>query len=58
MKAVAESVNVTRNRFGVRKLNAPTVLFELNRITESQISTFLMRCREKFIKAKIEPGDR
>lgn len=29
---------------------------EINRVTESQVATFLSRCRDKFIKAKIEPG--
>lgn len=28
----------------------------MNRVTESQVVTFLTRCRDKFIKAKIEPG--
>lgn len=32
------------------------VLFELKRLTESQLNEFLKKCREKFIKAKIEPG--
>src|SRR5579883_1646569 len=38
------------------KTNIFKVLHELNRVTESQVSVFLSRCREKFIKAKIEPG--
>lgn len=29
---------------------------EITRVTESQVVTFLTRCRDKFIKAKIEPG--
>lgn len=58
MKSVADGVDKTRKTFNVNENDAktPQVLFELNRVTESQISTFLVRCREKFIKAIIEPG--
>ena len=58
MKSVANSVDKTRRLFRVSENdpNVPQVLFELERLTESQISTFLDRCKDKFIKAKIEPG--
>ena len=32
------------------------VLFEIERFTESQIKEFLNKCKEKYIKAIIEPG--
>ena len=59
MKSVAKTVDETHTKYGLdsNKNNlVPKVLFEVNRITESQIVTFLNRCHEKFIKAKIEPG--
>jgi DNA-directed RNA polymerase III subunit RPC1 len=52
-------VDATYEKFKINNKsseNVPEVLYELNRITESQLKTFLTRCKEKFIKAKIEPG--
>ena len=58
MKNFSGSVdrNYKRYKLDVPNYIAPAVLHELNRVTESQITTFLMRCNEKFMKAKIEPG--
>lgn len=58
MKTVADGVDKTIKKFNISKdiPNLPEVLYELNRVTELQIETFLNRCRDKFIKAKIEPG--
>lgn len=55
---VAKSVDKTREKYKLTdsSKNIPQVLYEVNRITESQVTTFLMRCKEKFIRAKIEPG--
>lgn len=33
-----------------------SVLYEIERITESQIKEFLNKCKDKYIKARIEPG--
>lgn len=58
MKTIADGVDKTRRIFDIREndVSVPQVLFELDRITESQIITFLNRCKEKYIKAVIEPG--
>ncbi len=32
------------------------VLYEIDKITDSQLKEFLKKCQEKYIKAKIEPG--
>ncbi|CAF0829663.1 unnamed protein product [Brachionus calyciflorus] len=58
MKVIANGVDKTRRLFCVKEDDTaiPEVLFELDRITDSQIVTFLTRCKDKFIKAKIEPG--
>jgi DNA-directed RNA polymerase III subunit RPC1 len=57
IKSIAKTVDQTRTKFNSGESSvAPDVLYELNRITESQVRTFLLRCKEKFVKAKIEPG--
>ena len=40
----------------MKYLSYVLVLFEIERITESQIKEFLNKCKEKYIKAIIEPG--
>ena len=59
MKEMSNLVDATHVKFSLDKCNSkrmPAVLYEINRVTESQVRTFLSRCREKYIKAKIEPG--
>lgn len=49
---IYSKLNLTKNNINHR----PEVLYELNRVTESQVRLFMARCRDKYIKAKIEPG--
>ena len=59
MKNFADSVDKNISRFKLDEIEfqtPPAVLYEITRVTESQIKIFLTRCLEKYIKAKIEPG--
>ena len=56
MKGEADLIEQAYNKYKLHEPNRPEVLYEVNRLTESQISTFLTRCNEKFVKSKIEPG--
>lgn len=55
----ARDVDKTRRKYSISDSEIdkiPKVLFELKRLSESQLTEFLKKCRDKFIKAKIEPG--
>ncbi|XP_048760931.1 DNA-directed RNA polymerase III subunit RPC1-like [Ostrea edulis] len=59
IEMISSEIDSTRERF--RIVNAQPdklspVLFELNRVTPSQVKKFLNVCRDKFMKALIEPG--
>lgn len=58
MKSFADSVdaNLAKFKLNQTELSAPQVLYEITRVTASQVTTFLERCQEKYMKAKIEPG--
>jgi DNA-directed RNA polymerase III subunit RPC1 len=52
----ADSIERNFKKYNLDRTDTPEVLHEWNRVTESQISTFLTRCNDKYVKAKIEPG--
>ncbi|XP_062605530.1 DNA-directed RNA polymerase III subunit RPC1-like, partial [Saccostrea cucullata] len=59
IETVGSDIDLTRERFGIvdaQQDKLPPVLFELNRVTPSQVKHFLNVCRDKFMKAQIEPG--
>jgi len=58
MDNVATRVDKLRERQSAGKSRTPTkVELELERLTLSQLVEFFETCREKFIQAKIEPGN-
>lgn len=56
MGDVANDIKKAFAKYRLDEPNRPAVLYEINKLTESQIRLFLSRCNEKFVKAKIEPG--
>ncbi|KAL5018248.1 hypothetical protein ScPMuIL_003970 [Solemya velum] len=59
IESVAKNISSTRKRFQMERKHTsriPKVLFELDRITSSQAVMFLDSCRDKFLRARIEPG--
>ncbi len=53
---VAEQIAMVRKTWRQSETSRPGVVYELCRLTKSQVLLFLSRCCEKFVKAKIEPG--
>ena len=56
---IADQINTTRSRFGIDNVtdfNVPKVLYQLERVTETEVICFLHCCKDKFVKAQIEPG--
>ena len=56
MAEVANEVATIRKRWRLNESDRPGVVYELGRLTKSQVLLFLARCNEKFVKSKIEPG--
>ncbi|XP_021363401.1 DNA-directed RNA polymerase III subunit RPC1-like isoform X1 [Mizuhopecten yessoensis] len=59
IQKVGDGIDKTRQRFGVldgKEQRLPTVLFEMDRVTENQIDVYLNCCKHKFMRAQIEPG--
>ena len=65
--SVAEKVNTIRRRYNVKDDvgddddaasddSVPAVLYQLERVTATQVKEFLVCCRDKYMRAKIEPG--
>ncbi|KAK3090302.1 hypothetical protein FSP39_010768 [Pinctada imbricata] len=57
--SISQKITKTRERFGVHgkiRQHIPPVLFELDRVTETQVEKFLGVCRDKFMRSQIEPG--
>ncbi|CAH1795117.1 unnamed protein product [Owenia fusiformis] len=60
MKQTAEKINKVRHRYGAginpKDPQIAPVVYQLERITSTQIVEFLLLCREKFMRAKVEPA--
>ena len=48
---------VCRNFLTERVFYLSTVLFQLERVTKTQVRRFLECCKDKFMRACIEPGN-
>jgi hypothetical protein len=57
MEGVARRVARLRHRYGVDDTPlVPSVVLQLERLTVSQLVEFFHTCREKYMRAKMEPG--
>lgn len=57
LSKLSEKVVSMRNKYGMNEMETiPPVLQSLERLTKSQLEEFLNFCKEKFSRAKIEPG--
>uniref|UniRef100_A0A674HBK6 DNA-directed RNA polymerase subunit n=1 Tax=Taeniopygia guttata TaxID=59729 RepID=A0A674HBK6_TAEGU len=55
---VSEKIKKTRDKYGINDngTTEPRVLYQLDRITPTQLEKFLETCRDKYMRAQMEPG--
>uniref|UniRef100_A0A8C2PGV5 DNA-directed RNA polymerase subunit n=1 Tax=Capra hircus TaxID=9925 RepID=A0A8C2PGV5_CAPHI len=58
IQEVSEKIKKTRDKYGINDngTTEPRVLYQLDRITPTQIEKFLETCRDKYMRAQMEPG--
>ncbi|XP_069719344.1 DNA-directed RNA polymerase III subunit RPC1 isoform X3 [Phaenicophaeus curvirostris] len=58
IKGVSEKIKKTRDKYGINDngTTEPRVLYQLDRITPTQLEKFLETCRDKYMRAQMEPG--
>ncbi|MGH0152595.1 UNVERIFIED_CONTAM: hypothetical protein FKN15_022766 [Acipenser sinensis] len=58
IKSVSENIKKTRDKYGINDngTTEPKVLYQLDRITPTQLEKFLDTCRDKYMRAQMEPG--
>lgn len=58
IKSIAERIKKTRDKYGINDngTSEPKVLYQLDRITPTQLERFLETCRDKYMRAQMEPG--
>uniref|UniRef100_A0A8C2Q370 DNA-directed RNA polymerase n=1 Tax=Cyprinus carpio TaxID=7962 RepID=A0A8C2Q370_CYPCA len=58
IKTVSEKIKKTRDKYGINDngTTEPKVLYQLDRITPTQLEKFLETCRDKYMRAQMEPG--
>ncbi|KAG5855741.1 DNA-directed RNA polymerase III subunit RPC1 [Anguilla anguilla] len=58
IKNVSEKIKKTRDKYGINDngTTEPKVLYQLDRITPTQLEKFLETCRDKYMRAQMEPG--
>ncbi|KAK2176857.1 hypothetical protein NP493_625g00001 [Ridgeia piscesae] len=58
MYGLAKKVTTTRQKYNIPESQKQKgqVVYQLNRVTATQVQKFLVCCREKFMRAKMEPG--
>ncbi|XP_072312069.1 DNA-directed RNA polymerase III subunit RPC1 isoform X2 [Eucyclogobius newberryi] len=57
-KSISERIKKTRDKYGINDngTTEPKVLYQLDRITPTQLERFLETCRDKYMRAQMEPG--
>ncbi|KAF7660180.1 hypothetical protein LDENG_00287920, partial [Lucifuga dentata] len=58
IKRISERIKKTRDKYGIndKGTTEPKVLYQLDRITPTQLEKFLEICRDKYMRAQMEPG--
>ncbi|KAJ0015651.1 hypothetical protein NQD34_013941 [Periophthalmus magnuspinnatus] len=58
IKSTSERIKKTRDKYGINDngTTEPKVLYQLDRITPTQLEKFLETCRDKYMRAQMEPG--
>ncbi|XP_061665680.1 DNA-directed RNA polymerase III subunit RPC1 [Syngnathoides biaculeatus] len=58
IKGISERIKKTRDKYGINDngTSEPKVLYQLDRITPTQLKKFLETCRDKYMRAQMEPG--
>ncbi|XP_077310097.1 DNA-directed RNA polymerase III subunit RPC1 isoform X1 [Lithobates pipiens] len=58
VNGVSEKIRKTRDKYGINDNGStePRVLYQLDRITPTQLEKFLETCRDKYMRAQMEPG--
>ncbi|XP_028332560.1 DNA-directed RNA polymerase III subunit RPC1 isoform X2 [Gouania willdenowi] len=58
IRSVSDRIKKTRDKYGINDngTSEPKVLYQLDRITPTQLEKFLEICRDKYMRAQMEPG--
>uniref|UniRef100_A0AAY5E8B7 DNA-directed RNA polymerase subunit n=1 Tax=Electrophorus electricus TaxID=8005 RepID=A0AAY5E8B7_ELEEL len=58
VNSISEKIKKTRDKYGINDNGSsePRVLYQLDRITPTQLEKFLETCRDKYMRAQMEPG--
>ncbi|XP_019730084.1 DNA-directed RNA polymerase III subunit RPC1 isoform X2 [Hippocampus comes] len=58
IRGFSERIKKTRDKYGINDngTSEPKVLYQLDRITPTQLKKFLETCRDKYMRAQMEPG--
>ncbi|XP_004561311.1 DNA-directed RNA polymerase III subunit RPC1 [Maylandia zebra] len=58
IKSISERIKKTRDKYGINDngTSEPKVLYQLDRVTPTQLEKFLETCRDKYMRAQMEPG--
>ncbi|XP_041032404.1 DNA-directed RNA polymerase III subunit RPC1 isoform X1 [Carcharodon carcharias] len=58
IKDFSDKIKKTRDKYGINDngTTEPRVLYQLDRITPTQVDKFLETCRDKYMRAQMEPG--
>ncbi|XP_023805326.1 DNA-directed RNA polymerase III subunit RPC1 isoform X1 [Oryzias latipes] len=58
IRSMSERIKKTRDKYGINDngTSEPKVLYQLDRITPTQLEKFLETCRDKYMRAQMEPG--
>ncbi|XP_068111539.1 DNA-directed RNA polymerase III subunit RPC1 isoform X3 [Hyperolius riggenbachi] len=58
VNGVSERIKKTRDIYGINDngTTEPRVLYQLDRVTPTQLEKFLETCRDKYMRAQMEPG--
>ncbi|MED6293712.1 DNA-directed RNA polymerase III subunit RPC1 [Characodon lateralis] len=58
IRTMSERIKKTRDKYGINDngTTEPKVLYQLDRITPTQLEKFLETCRDKYMRAQMEPG--
>ncbi|XP_067828587.1 DNA-directed RNA polymerase III subunit RPC1 isoform X1 [Heptranchias perlo] len=58
IKDFSDKIKKTRDKYGINDngTTEPRVLYQLDRITPAQVEKFLETCRDKYMRAQMEPG--
>nr|XP_032834584.1 DNA-directed RNA polymerase III subunit RPC1 isoform X1 [Petromyzon marinus] len=58
LEAYSARIHKTRQKYGINDsgTTTPRILYQLDRVTPTQLERFLQTCRDKYLRSRMEPG--